>query len=124
RRPRRCRRRPLSGVGPDRVVRHRTLRDPDVPRPRRRGPPGGRDGSPRARDRPGLMSPQPIRRTLLLDGDGWQVRPHLGLSAALEAAAIAPASHGTAIHAVHAAADAAAGWLPARVPGSILDDLR
>ncbi|HEY8437888.1 MAG TPA: hypothetical protein VIK65_04670, partial [Candidatus Limnocylindrales bacterium] len=71
------------------------------------------------------------RRTISLDGDGWQIRPHLGLEAALEAARrAAPAESSTetdaddaAIHALHTAADAAAGWLPARVPGCVMDDL-
>jgi beta-mannosidase len=59
------------------------------------------------------------RRSIPLDGE-WQLRPHLGLEAALAAAG--RAGTGGAIHEVHTAADPA-GWLPARVPGSIVDDL-
>ena len=70
------------------------------------------------------------RRTESLDGDGWQIRSHLGLDAALSAAARGsrtPSANASAapgdVHAVHTTADAAAGWLPARVPGSVVDDL-
>jgi len=70
------------------------------------------------------------RRTESLDGDDWQIRPHLGLEAALTAARrrspSSPAGVSGApgdVHAVHTTADAAAGWLPARVPGSVADDL-
>jgi len=90
------------------------------------------------------------RRTASLDGEDWQLRPHLGLEAALSAARTSraggepaasggetaasggpaaasggegAASDGAAIHAIHTAAEAAADWLPARVPGSVLDDL-
>ncbi|HET9614483.1 MAG TPA: glycoside hydrolase family 2 TIM barrel-domain containing protein, partial [Candidatus Limnocylindrales bacterium] len=66
-----------------------------------------------------------------LDGDDWRIRPHLGLEAALAAARAAVAApdipsdqaRATEIHAVHTAADAVAGWFPARVPGSVVDDL-
>ncbi|HYH94034.1 MAG TPA: glycoside hydrolase family 2 TIM barrel-domain containing protein [Candidatus Saccharimonadales bacterium] len=47
--------------------------------------------------------------TISLDGPDWQVRGFLGLEAALAAAARIDASGD--------------GWLPARVPGSVVDDL-
>jgi beta-mannosidase len=64
------------------------------------------------------------RRTRSLDGDGWQLRAHPGTEAALAAAARDGKAAG-AIHAVHVdpVADAAAGWIPAHVPGSVVDDL-
>jgi beta-mannosidase len=61
------------------------------------------------------------RRTRSLDGDGWWLRGFPGTEAAL-AAAIRRPGEDVAIHAVHAP-DPASGWLPARVPGSVLDDL-
>jgi beta-mannosidase len=90
-----------------------------------------------------MARPPIARRTRSLDGDDWWIRPHLGIEAALAAAigsagsgepqpadvgadlpadAAAAIGEGT-IHAVHQAADLAAGWLPARVPGSLIDDV-
>jgi beta-mannosidase len=61
------------------------------------------------------------RRTRSLDGDGWWLRSHLGTEAALAAAARSSPGE-VAIHAVHTPS-AGEGWVPARVPGSVLDDL-
>ncbi len=75
-----------------------------------------------------------IRRTRSLDGGAWWIRSHQGLEAALAAAARSTARGGDgsrgdggdggagAIHAVHEP-DPAEGWIPARVPGSVLDGL-
>ena len=49
------------------------------------------------------------RRTLPLDGSDWELRGYLGVDAAARAAANPFATD--------------AGWLPGRVPGSVLDDL-
>jgi beta-mannosidase len=51
-----------------------------------------------------------MRRTISLDGPGWQIRSHPGTDAALAAAA-RPSSR------------SAPDWLPGRVPGTVLDDL-
>jgi beta-mannosidase len=60
----------------------------------------------------------------LLDGDAWQLRASPGTEAALAAAGREGAAG--AIHEVHldpGARHDAARWLPARVPGSVVDDL-
>jgi beta-mannosidase len=51
-----------------------------------------------------------MRRSFRLDGPDWQIQGYLGLDAALAAARRAPR-------------ETERGWLPARVPGSVLDDL-
>jgi beta-mannosidase len=51
-----------------------------------------------------------MRRTIALDGSEWRVRGYLGIDAALRAAA-------------RPGPDDRPGWLPASVPGSVLDDL-
>jgi beta-mannosidase len=61
------------------------------------------------------------RRTVSLEGSGWQIRSHPGTEAALAAAARGITGGGE-IHAMHEA-PATDGWLEARVPGSVLDDL-
>jgi beta-mannosidase len=50
-----------------------------------------------------------MRGSWSLDGSEWAVRDHLGLDAALSAAA---------------RSEAGSGWIPASVPGSVLDDVR
>lgn len=51
-----------------------------------------------------------MRRTLELDGSDWEIQGFLGLDAGLRAAA-------------RPHRDGGPGWLPASVPGSVLDDL-
>jgi beta-mannosidase len=62
------------------------------------------------------------RRTRSLDGDGWWIRASPGTEAALADAARGSRAGEAAIHAGHAPR-AGSGWMPARVPGSVLDDL-
>ena len=50
-----------------------------------------------------------MRLVRSLDGADWRIKPHLGLEGALRAA--------------ERPGESGAGWLPASVPGSILDDL-
>ncbi|MFL5751383.1 MAG: glycosyl hydrolase 2 galactose-binding domain-containing protein [Chloroflexota bacterium] len=58
-----------------------------------------------------------MRERISLDGPGWWIRAHLGTEAALQAVAGPGTPMGGGPR------DQAAGWLPARVPGSVTNDL-
>ena len=61
-------------------------------------------------------------RTLSLDGDDWSVREALGDTADWYVGAPLPEA-GNNVAEASAAMAAAPGWLPARVPGAVIDDL-
>jgi len=60
--------------------------------------------------------------TIVLDGDGWTIREALGDTAEWYLGAPLPAA-GNNVAEASAAIAAAPGWLPARVPGAVVDDL-
>jgi beta-mannosidase len=63
-----------------------------------------------------------MARTLSLDGAGWSVREALGETWRWHVAAPMPVARNNVADAA-ARAELAPGWIPATVPGSIIDDL-
>lgn len=63
-----------------------------------------------------------IARTISLDGEDWTIREALGDTAEWYLGAPLPEA-GNNVAEASAAIAAAPGWLPARVPGAVIDDL-